>query len=282
MRTIADICLIGHPNVGKSTLLRAISAATPKVAAYPFTTLRPELGVVHRKNRDITVAEVPGLVEGAHKGKGLGRDFLRHVMRTRLLVHLVDGTSATPEEDVMNLNTELLSYDSDLERVPQLVVVNKLDLPEVRLRWTEITEALARIGLEVCWISAATGEGVETMLGFCEAQLVEILGRETFSKPVTVLTPPVKDSRSLIMREGNLYVVNLPDLARVTVGTGGTRAELLGYLMQCLKRRGIHRILLAMGVQAGDRIRIGRTEWEWPPNVSGSSAAPSTRRTEVT
>ena len=139
LRLIADAGIIGYPNVGKSSLLAALSAANPKIADYPFTTLEPVLGSVKVDDEGFVLAEIPGLIEGAHAGKGLGHEFLRHAMRTRVLVHLIDGTSDSPLDDMISVNNELALFDASLAKRPQVVAVNKIDLPEVKERQNEIT-----------------------------------------------------------------------------------------------------------------------------------------------
>jgi len=162
LKLIADVGLIGYPNVGKSTLLAAVSAARPKIASYPFTTVEPILGVVMVGQRSFVLAEIPGLIDGAHLGRGLGHDFLRHIVRTKMLIHLVDGSSVSPAEDMARVNTELSLFDSALAQKPQLVVVNKIDLPEVRAHLDEIRDSFA--GTKVLFVSAATGEGIPELM----------------------------------------------------------------------------------------------------------------------
>jgi GTP-binding protein len=164
LKLIADVGIIGYPNVGKSTLLAVVSAAKPKIASYPFTTLEPVLGMVELGNQSFVLAEIPGLIEGAHLGKGLGHDFLRHIVRTRVLIHLLDGSSPSPAEDMAQVNTELSLFDSALARKPQLVAVSKLDLPQVRARRDELRESFKAIGTPVFFISAASGEGIGELL----------------------------------------------------------------------------------------------------------------------
>src|SRR5690606_13770003 len=137
LRLIADVGIVGVPNAGKSTLLSVISNARPKIADYPFTTLEPNLGVVFYDDQDLVVADIPGLVEGAHLGVGLGHSFLRHVQRTRLLVHLLNGANEDPLADYNQINQELALYDERLGERPQIVVFNKMDLPEAATRWPE-------------------------------------------------------------------------------------------------------------------------------------------------
>jgi GTP-binding protein len=164
LKLIADVGLIGYPNVGKSSLLAAVSAAKPKIATYPFTTREPILGVVEVGELSFVLAEIPGLINGAHLGRGLGHDFLRHIMRTRVLIHLVDGSSPSPVDDMIRVNTELGLFDSALAQKPQLVAVNKIDLPQVRAHWDEIRDSFAGIGTKVLFVSAATGEGTAELM----------------------------------------------------------------------------------------------------------------------
>lgn len=164
MRLIADVGIIGFPNVGKSTLLAAVSAAKPKVASYPFTTLEPVLGMVEVGQRSFVIAEIPGLIDGAHLGRGLGHDFLRHAMRTKILIHLIDGASASPVEDMGRVNAELGLFDPALAKKPQLVAVNKIDLPEVQAQLVSLKAAFSDAGTPVLFISAAKGEGVSELM----------------------------------------------------------------------------------------------------------------------
>jgi GTP-binding protein len=167
LKLLADVGLLGFPNVGKSSLIARISAARPKIADYPFTTLVPNLGTVGLSGeRSFVVADIPGLIEGAHAGAGLGDRFLRHLDRTRLLVHLLDATATgrTPLRDYEAMNRELALYDPALAARPQLVVLNKMDLPEVRKRAKQIGAPFARRGITLHAISAATGEGTAELL----------------------------------------------------------------------------------------------------------------------
>ena len=170
LRLLADAGLVGLPNAGKSSLLRRISAARPKVADYPFTTTEPVLGVVALPHAPgIVVADIPGLIEGAHRGAGLGSEFLRHIERTRVLVHVVDLSVADPMRDVETIERELALHSPMLLQRPMLVAANKLDLPPARARWEEFRAEAARRGLSVLPISAATGEGISTLLSALEA-----------------------------------------------------------------------------------------------------------------
>ena len=168
LKLLADVGLLGFPNTGKSTLLARISSAKPKIGDYPFTTLSPNLGVVIREgHRPFVVADIPGLIEGASRGAGLGLTFLRHVERTKLLVHLLDVSGAEPRDplkDFNTLNAELSAYHASLGKKPQIVALNKIDLPEVRSRASQVRERLQRMGHRLVLISGRTGEGIDELM----------------------------------------------------------------------------------------------------------------------
>ncbi len=190
LKLLADVGLIGKPNAGKSTLINAVSAAGSKVADYPFTTLEPKLGVVEIGYRPFVVADIPGLIEGAHSGRGLGHQFLRHIERTRILIHLIDGTSEDPAGDLKEINTELELFNPALGQKPQILAVNKIDISSVRERLPEIKNALAQPDYPVYFISAATGEGVSDLINKAAEMLQKIL-------PVT---PPPDEGEYRVFR----------------------------------------------------------------------------------
>jgi len=164
LRLIADVGIVGLPNAGKSSLLAAVSAARPEIAAYPFTTREPVLGMVEVRNQAFVMAEIPGLIAGAHTGRGLGHEFLRHAGRTRLLVHLVDGSAENPLADLAQVNDELTRFDPVLAAKPQIVVINKIDLPEVTARLPRLTEELAGAEVKAFFVSAASGAGTSELM----------------------------------------------------------------------------------------------------------------------
>ena len=159
LKLITDICIVGHPNSGKSALLSAISRAKPEIANYPFTTRQAFFGVIPDDRRDFIVAEIPGLVEGAHLGKGLGNEFLCHAERTKLLIYLLDGSSPTVIDDLSTLDKEIAFY-KDLSHKPKIVAVNKIDLPEVQARLPEVKQYFTKLGVPVFYISAVSGQAV--------------------------------------------------------------------------------------------------------------------------
>ena len=164
LKLIADVGLVGYPNAGKSTLLSAVSKARPKIADYPFTTTEPVLGVVGMNYQSFVLADIPGIIEGAHQGRGLGLDFLRHIERTKVLIQLVDGSSADPLSDLRKVEAELEAYEPTLKDRPRIVAINKIDLPEVRSRLSQLEMEFKAFESPVYFISAATGEGVEELM----------------------------------------------------------------------------------------------------------------------
>ena len=264
MRLIADVGIIGYPNAGKSTLLAAASAAKPKVASYPFTTLEPVLGVVEIGSDSFIMAEIPGLIEGAHLGKGLGIDFLRHAMRTKILIHLISGDSETPAEDMLMVNNELSMFDPSLAKKPQIIALNKIDLPEVQEKLAGIKEELSGAGVRAHYISAATGEGVDGLM----AEALKVLKAETGGEkraepPVKVFRPQPREARIRVAREGEEYVIYAPGLDRIIAGSGVTPGELRWQLNFQLDKLGVNKILEKAGVKTGDKIRCGDLTWGW-------------------
>ena len=265
LKLIADIGIIGYPNCGKSTLLAASSAARPKIAAYPFTTLEPVLGVIEVGGRSLVLAEIPGLIEGAHLGRGLGHDFLRHITRTRVLIHLVDGGSTAPAEDVAQVNAELGLFDTALAREPQLVAVNKIDLPQVRSRMAEIGSTFSAVGASPLFISAATGEGVDELMAETLKMLDEAaLKREAGEKVSEKVFHPLPRGIDLcVHKDGDTFVITAPELERIIARTGTAEAEVYWYVRRHLERRGISRALRRLGISPGDKVRCGSLEWDW-------------------
>jgi GTPase len=284
LKTIADIGLVGFPNAGKSSIIAAMSAARPKIADYPFTTLVPNLGVVEAGDTQFVVADVPGLIPGASEGKGLGHDFLRHVERCAALVHVLDcATQESGRDPVTDLNTiqeELRKYadatGTDLTTRPQLVVLNKIDVPAARELADLATEELS--GYKTYEISAATGEGLR-QLGFAMAELVKA-DRET--KPVEeaarqikrpTITLKAKDDPGFeIVRtpEGSFFVVGEKP-RRWVEQTDFSNDEAVGYLADRLARLGVEQALKTAGAEAGAEVLIGDPEdavvFDWDPGA---------------
>ena len=263
LKLIADVGIVGLPNAGKSTLLRAISAARPKVADYPFTTLEPVLGMVERDWRTFVVADIPGLIEGAHRGAGLGLEFLRHVERTKVILYLVDGGSADPLADLRTVEAEVREYGRGVAERPRLVAVNKIDRPEVGRRTGEIRERFARAGLDIAVVSAAGGEGLDDLIR-CLAEMLAV-EEEKSAAPceeakTVVLETPVSDVR--VRQEDGAFRVDgervIAFAEMMPVETDEGRAE----LWRRFKRWGVSSALRRAGARAGDRVRLGSVELE--------------------
>jgi GTP-binding protein len=265
LRLIADIGIIGYPNVGKSTLLAAASEAKPKIASYPFTTREPILGVVEVGQRSFVLAEIPGLIEDAHLGRGLGHDFLRHVARTRMLLHLIDGGSASPVEDMRQVNGELKLFDSALAQKPQIVAVNKIDLPEVQARLVHLEEDFGKAGTVPFFVSADTGEGVAELMAEAMRRLGEVTEKEKVAErlPRKVFRPQPQTTGLRVYKEGDTFVVVAPKLERIVDWKGAASPETQHQLKRQLVRLGVSKALEKAGARPGDKVRCGSLEWEW-------------------
>ena len=263
LKLIADVGIIGVPNAGKSTLLSVVSAARPKIAEYPFTTLQPNLGVVMVDDRDFVLADIPGLIEGAHAGAGLGHQFLRHVERTRLLIHLLDGASADPLGDFEKINDELALFDPQLARKSQVVVLNKMDLPQTQELWPRVSREIKKLELEAMSISAVTGQGVPTLL----QRIVNLLDSLPKEKPVVEEEVKVfrleEEKPFSITQEENGWRVRGAKVERVVAMTNWEYDEAVMRFQRILEAMGISAALEEAGVKVGDTVRIGDTELEW-------------------
>ena len=278
LKLLADVGLLACPNAGKSTLLSRCSAAKPRVAEYPFTTVEPVLGVVSTRGRDFVMMEVPGLIAGAHQGVGLGLEFLRHAERARLFVHLIDGLSDDPVGDFQMINNELVQFSPALADKPQIVAVNKLDVTEVRERQGELESGLRRAmvdlgeswagadGPPIFFISAATGEGIDAMLGYILERLGPVPKAAAHAEdgPAPALAPGQRPrSRVGFHIERGVYVVESEDLERLSALADLRDYRVMLQLWREMDRLGIARKLAEAGIEPGDTIRIGRAEMEW-------------------
>lgn len=265
MRLIADVGIIGFPNAGKSTLLSKVSAANPKIASYPFTTLEPIPGVVKVGQHEFVIVEIPGLIEGAHLGKGLGFDFLRHIVRTRMLIHLVDGNSESPINDMIRVNSELSLYDPELMKKPQIVAINKTDLPGMSEKLPDLRAAFKEAGIRAVFISAETGEGVHALMEETSELLGSIDKEIPAGKkvPTAVFHPGPKKPEVSVTREGNIWVVTAPALERLVAGVDITSYEVQRQLQRFMVNFGVVRALEKAGVKPGERVRCGEYEWNW-------------------
>ena len=263
LKLLSDVGIVGLPNVGKSTLLRAVSHARPKVAGYPFTTLEPCLGVVETTHDAFVVAEIPGLIERAHEGAGLGLEFLRHVERTRVLLHLLDGSRPEPAADRETVNRELGAFAARLLQKRQLVAVNKLDLPEVKARRELLRQALAAADAGLYFVSAATGEGLPELIRAMATALREEESKGAVQRQVPVLRPEPRRSRFTVTKvDGGFRVTGEQPLIVVEMlGVDSDEARL--EVRRRLARMGVITALRRAGVRLRDRVWFGEVEMEW-------------------
>ena len=277
LKMIADVGLVGFPNAGKSTLLSVVSAARPKIADYPFTTLTPNLGVVtigepgSRDDFSFVLADIPGLIEGAAEGAGLGYEFLRHVERTRLLLHVIDGASiehADPWDGFEAINRELAEYSEELASRPQIIAFNKMDIPEAQERWPEMKRRAEEAGLLIFPISAAAQRGVDELFYATASRLRELQAeaREVAARsPIPagpVFRPEPEDAFS-ISREGEMFVVRGKRVERLVAMTDQENPEGMARLESHLRRIGVTAALEQAGVQPGDTVHFGKVELLW-------------------
>ncbi|HEX6123621.1 MAG TPA: Obg family GTPase CgtA, partial [Ktedonobacterales bacterium] len=275
LKLIADVGLVGYPNAGKSTLLSVVTKATPKIADYPFTTLVPNLGVVvvgdptHGDDYSFVLADIPGLIEGAAQGVGLGHEFLRHVERTRLLLHLIDGASEKePWEELEAINRELAEYSAELASRPQIVVLTKMDLPMAREKWEPLRQRAAAAGMEAFAISAPTQQGVRELMNITANRLRELrledAERQAAELPVSgpVLRPEPEDAFSIVPEEDG-WRVRGKRVERMAAMTNPESLEGMERLEAQLRKMGVLEALEQAGVQPGDTVHFGKVELVW-------------------
>ncbi len=278
LRLIADVGLVGYPNAGKSTLLSVVTAARPKIADYPFTTLAPNLGVVEvgqPRNGDgfsFVLADIPGLIEGAAQGVGLGHEFLRHIQRTRLLIHMLDGAAPErdPWEDFQTINRELREYDQQLAQRPQIVVLNKIDTSEAREHWPMLKAKAEEAGYPVFAISAVAHQDTNALMDFAARRLREIQQEEAeraASLSVAdmqgpVLRPQPADAFT-VTKENGVYVVRGKRVERLVNMTDPESEQGMARLQVMLEKNGVTKALEDAGVKVGDTVRFGKVELYW-------------------
>jgi GTP-binding protein len=266
LKLIADVGVIGMPNAGKSTLLSVVSAARPKIAAYPFTTLQPNLGVVQVDGyQSFVMADVPGLIEGASEGIGLGHQFLRHVERTRLLIHLLDGAATDPLADYETINQELAQFSERLAVKPQIVVLNKMDLPDAQAWWPLIQEAMAERGVEAHAISAVSRQGVQTLMQRTFTLLHTLPLPQPAPEEIALFRPAEQEEAFTIEREEDAWRVRGVRVERVAAMTPFVLPEAVARFQRQLRAMGVVDALDEAGVQPGDTVCIGERELEWQP-----------------
>jgi GTP-binding protein len=273
LRLIADVGLVGFPNAGKSTLLSVISAARPRIASYPFTTLQPHLGIVDVGSERFVVADIPGIIEGAHQGVGLGLDFLRHIERTRLLLHIIDTAGVDyrdPLDDFHQINAELTSYHDELAQRPQLVVLNKLDLPDAQANLERLRRELPVAPEQIFTVSAATREGIDELLAAVVQRLREM--------PVPQRDPVDPDSDEALLvwplpeEDPNVFSIEPTEdgwrvrgrnIERLIHMTNFDQPEALDRVQRVLAASGITNALIGVGVSEGDTVHIASAALIW-------------------
>ena len=265
LRVLADVGIVGLPNAGKSTLLSVLSNARPLIADYPFTTIEPNLGVVYLDEQELVVADIPGLLEGAHRGVGLGHDFLRHLLRTRILLHLIDGNSPNPYADFSLINAELALYSTSLESKPQIIVINKLDLLETKADWKLWEHLFKSKGHKFLKISALNRVGIDVLKYRLFTEYSKLHQDEESS---FIDSPSFEDIVSeplfKIFRDvSGRFIVRGQRIERAASMTYWEYEESVNRFQNILDVLGVSNALIKSGVQVGDTVLIGNRELEW-------------------
>lgn len=265
LKLIADIGLIGVPNAGKSTLLSVLTNAKPKIASYPFTTLEPNLGVANiDDNTTVVLADIPGLIEGAAQGAGLGHDFLRHIQRTRVLIHILDGLSEDPVADYSQINSELSLFDPNLAKKPQLVALNKIDQPAVQERLGEIQKKFKKLNVELMTISALARTNTRELLIKAHLKLADAPPLEEVEVPLPVYKPKEDPREFVVKREGtNEWRISGVAIERAASMTYWQHDGSVRRFQKIMEALGVDEALRKAGVQEGDTVAIGEFELEW-------------------
>ena len=267
LKLIADVGLVGFPNVGKSTILATVSAATPKIADYHFTTLEPSLGVVNTKhNGSFVMADIPGIIEGASEGIGLGLQFLRHIERTRLLLHVIDVSGSegrNPVDDFNKINEELEKYSKKLAERKQIIVANKADILQLDENFNELKKIADKKGFEIFKISAATKQGIDELMEHV-AEVVKTLPKEELVEIQDRVVYELKDEDGFtVTKEGEEYIVEGPVIDRILGRVNMADNESMYYFQKCLREKGIEDELRRQGIKPGDTVKFGNWDFEW-------------------
>lgn len=268
LKLLADVGLIGFPNVGKSTILSIMSSAKPKIANYHFTTLKPNLGVVRiGEEESFVIADIPGLIEGAHKGMGLGHDFLKHVERTKLLVHVLDGSGIEgrdPIDDFYKINDELVKYNPKLKDKPQIIVANKMDLPQFKDWIGKIKDEFESLGHKVFSISAATKEGIQELkYGIWEALKDVEYEYETFDDKLEEYVEEPKEEPIVVKKEDGKYIVEGSFIERLLYSINFDDLDSLRYFQNVMIQKGVVDKLKELGIEESDSVFICGYEFEY-------------------
>lgn len=266
LKTIADVGLIGLPSVGKSTILSVLTAARPKIAAYHFTTLTPNLGVASRHGRSFVLADIPGLIEGAAEGAGLGHDFLRHIERTRLLIHVLDASGSEgrdPLADYETINEELARFSARLSELPQIVAANKTDLPGAAEQAERLRLALAPRGVRVFPVSAAAAQGFDALLDHVLALLDTLPPVQTFAEQELADAPQYAPGFAVARGDDGAFVVSGGEVDRLLDTTDPDDETSMRRFQQYLLKSGIVAALREQGAAEGDTVRMGQWEFDF-------------------
>lgn len=273
LKLIADVGLIGFPNVGKSTLLSVVTSANPKIANYHFTTITPNLGLVKTKHGDsFVIADIPGLIEGAHQGVGLGHDFLRHVERTKLLIHVLDIAAIEgrePIEDYEKINEELKLYNEKLATRKQIIAANKIDIIDSDEKLIQLKKHVTSKNIKVFPISAATGKGITELMVCAAQELKEIEKYEQENQIEEVIEEKVyrlkKEEVELftIEKDKDVYIIKGDFIERLLNSTNLEDTISLAYFQKIIKKHGVNEELKNRGIQEGDTVRIDESEFEF-------------------
>lgn len=263
LKLLADVGIVGVPNAGKSSFLAAVTNANPKIADYPFTTLEPNLGVANLDpETSLILADIPGLIEGAHEGVGLGYDFLKHIQRTRVLIHVLNGLSEDPLADFTQINSELALFDPNMAKKPQIVVLNKIDLPDVQEKWAAIKKKLEKSGYQPMAISAVTHENLMPVLWKAHELLAE--AKEIEPEPEIPVYKPEEDPRAFtVTREGGAWRVSGVAIERSAEMTYWEHDGSRRRFQHLMDKLGVDDALRKAGIQEGDSVFIGEYELEW-------------------
>lgn len=270
LKMMADVGLLGFPNVGKSTFLSIVSKAKPKIANYHFTTLKPNLGVVKLDTNDsFVIADIPGLIEGAHEGVGLGHDFLRHVERTKVLIHIVDISGIEgrdPFEDFMKINNELQKYNQKLSKRPQIVVANKMDILFEEGKYEEFKAKVEELGYKVFKMSAATKDGVDQVIREASKLLKEVEDFELFEEDEMIKEYDFEDNDGdeiIVKIENGVYIVEGKELERILYSVDFEYMESLRFFQTIMEKKGVFKKLRELGANDGDLVKIYDLEFEY-------------------
>lgn len=268
LKVLADVGLVGYPNVGKSTILSMVSAARPKIADYHFTTLEPNLGVVSLdKENSFVIADIPGLIEGAHEGIGLGHEFLKHVERTKLLIHVVDVASIEgrdPIKDFDVINEELKDYNPCLSQKIQIVAANKTDIPGCEENLELFTKNVEARGYKVFPISAATNKGLKELMYFTGNKLKDIPDPILIDASDKTIVYTADEEKPFEIRvENDVYIVEGNWVKKIVGSTNFTDYESLQYFQRAIKRKGVIDALESMGINEGDTVRMNKYEFDY-------------------